>query len=144
MFCFMLFFIKKTLQSTWLCCMQWQFIQLQRLVRERDYPACRCLRPAWAVLGAQCWPGMHAFLLLFQLSWSIKMDQTFLAIVFGPCDKCSKDKPLRPVTVKSEQRSYCSLCVEMVGHWFHQPLWAACRKWECSTAVWSWTANKHC
>ncbi|OWK62198.1 Guanine nucleotide-binding protein subunit beta-5 [Lonchura striata] len=43
-----------------------------------------------------------------------KMDQTFLAIVFGPCDKCSKEKPLRPVSVKSEQRSYCSLCVEMV------------------------------
>lgn len=70
----------------------------------------------------------NAFLLLlFQLSWPTKMDQTFLAIVFGPCDKCSKEKPLRPVSVKSEQRSYCSLCVEMVRHWLHQPVWAGCR-----------------
>ncbi|XP_047916282.2 guanine nucleotide-binding protein subunit beta-5 isoform X1 [Anser cygnoides] len=40
-------------------------------------------------------------------------DQTFLAVVFGPCDKCSKEKPLRAVYIKSEQLSYCSLCVEM-------------------------------
>ncbi|XP_037250607.1 guanine nucleotide-binding protein subunit beta-5 isoform X2 [Falco naumanni] len=42
-------------------------------------------------------------------------DQTFLAIVFGPCDKCSKEKPLRAVYIKSEQLSYCSLCVEMMA-----------------------------
>ncbi|KAM6301563.1 guanine nucleotide-binding protein subunit beta-5 [Podargus strigoides] len=42
-------------------------------------------------------------------------DQTFLAVVFGPCDKCSKEKPLRAVYIKSKQLSYCSLCVELMA-----------------------------
>ncbi|GAB0194103.1 unconventional myosin-Vc [Grus japonensis] len=57
-----------------------------------------------------------AFVRKVQLSRTAKMcDQTFLAVVFGPCDKCSKEKPLRAVYIKSEQLSYCSLCVEMMA-----------------------------
>ncbi|RLW03821.1 hypothetical protein DV515_00006329 [Chloebia gouldiae] len=59
------------------------------------------------------------------------MDQTFLAIVFGPCDKCNKEKPLRPVSVKSEQRSYCSLCVEMDR---------GCRSPRCACSGLAWTS----
>ncbi|XP_009468551.1 PREDICTED: unconventional myosin-Vc [Nipponia nippon] len=55
-----------------------------------------------------------SFVRKVQLSRTAKMcDQTFLAVVFGPCDKCSNEKPLRAVYIKSEQLSYCSLCVEM-------------------------------
>lgn len=73
------------------------------------------LEQGWEALR---WTAMHSFLLLlFQLSRTTKMcDQTFLAVVFGPCDKCSKEKPLRAVYIKSEQLSYCSLCVEVVRY----------------------------
>ncbi|KYO21219.1 guanine nucleotide binding protein (G protein), beta 5a isoform B [Alligator mississippiensis] len=54
-------------------------------------------------------------LLLKKLQSTAKMcDQTFLATVFGPCDKCSNLKPLRAIYIKSSQLDYCSLCVEML------------------------------
>ncbi|KFO21418.1 Guanine nucleotide-binding protein subunit beta-5 [Fukomys damarensis] len=42
-------------------------------------------------------------------------DQTFLVNVFGSCDKCFKQRALRPVFKKSQQLSYCSTCVEIVS-----------------------------
>ncbi|KAK7832674.1 hypothetical protein U0070_026870 [Myodes glareolus] len=41
-------------------------------------------------------------------------DQTFLVNVFGSCDKCFKQRALRPVFKKSQQLSYCSTCAEIV------------------------------
>ncbi|OBS66304.1 hypothetical protein A6R68_05159, partial [Neotoma lepida] len=40
-------------------------------------------------------------------------DQTFLVNVFGSCDKCFKQRALRPVFKKSQQLSYCSTCAEI-------------------------------
>ncbi|KAJ7311412.1 hypothetical protein JRQ81_007046 [Phrynocephalus forsythii] len=49
-------------------------------------------------------------------AWPAKMcDQTFLANVFGPCDRCSQNRALREIYRKSEKVSYCSLCVEMMA-----------------------------
>ncbi|KAM7337296.1 hypothetical protein ACRRTK_003415 [Alexandromys fortis] len=42
-------------------------------------------------------------------------DQTFLVNVFGSCDKCFKQRALRPVFKKSQQLSYCSTCAEIGG-----------------------------
>uniref|UniRef100_G1P817 Guanine nucleotide-binding protein subunit beta-5 n=1 Tax=Myotis lucifugus TaxID=59463 RepID=G1P817_MYOLU len=42
-------------------------------------------------------------------------DQTFLVNVFGSCDKCFKQRALRPVFKKSQQLSYCSTCAEIVS-----------------------------
>uniref|UniRef100_I3MM57 G protein subunit beta 5 n=1 Tax=Ictidomys tridecemlineatus TaxID=43179 RepID=I3MM57_ICTTR len=42
-------------------------------------------------------------------------DQTFLVNVFGSCDKCFKQRALRTVFKKSQQLSYCSICVELVS-----------------------------
>uniref|UniRef100_A0A2K6QRR7 Guanine nucleotide-binding protein subunit beta-5 n=1 Tax=Rhinopithecus roxellana TaxID=61622 RepID=A0A2K6QRR7_RHIRO len=42
-------------------------------------------------------------------------DQTFLVNVFGSCDKCFKQRALRPVFKKSQQLSYCSTCAEIMA-----------------------------
>lgn len=42
-------------------------------------------------------------------------DQTFLVNVFGSCDKCFKQRALRPVFKKSQQLNYCSTCAEIVS-----------------------------
>ncbi|OCT89582.1 hypothetical protein XELAEV_180182012mg, partial [Xenopus laevis] len=42
-------------------------------------------------------------------------DQTFLAVLFGPCAKCKRERPLRTIYVKAEAVTYCSLCVEMMA-----------------------------
>lgn len=42
-------------------------------------------------------------------------DQTFVAVTFGPCDNCSKTRPLMNIYLKNEAINYCSLCVEMMA-----------------------------
>ncbi|EDL26314.1 guanine nucleotide binding protein, beta 5, isoform CRA_e [Mus musculus] len=42
-------------------------------------------------------------------------DQTFLVNVFGSCDKCFKQRALRPVFKKSQQLNYCSTCAEIMA-----------------------------
>ncbi|KAL2088780.1 hypothetical protein ACEWY4_015679 [Coilia grayii] len=42
-------------------------------------------------------------------------DQTFVAVTFGPCDNCSKTKPLMNIYLKNEAINYCSLCVELMA-----------------------------
>ncbi|KAM5235541.1 guanine nucleotide-binding protein subunit beta-5 [Ctenodactylus gundi] len=42
-------------------------------------------------------------------------DQTFLVNVFGSCDKCFKQRALRPVFKRSQQLNYCSTCAEIMA-----------------------------
>lgn len=72
---------------------------LQKLSRST-----RCLSPR----------PVHSFL-SFSLIPAKMCDQTFLVNVFGSCDKCFKQRALRPVFKKSQQLNYCSTCAEIVS-----------------------------